>query len=136
MNPTISIVIPNFNSGPVLERCIKSLLDQNYPELQIIMADSCSNDESAATIERYAGAFNPLIREKDKGQADGLNKGFASARGQIFGWLCADDELLPGTLHHVAQAFKDDPDLEAKALPTLKIADLTKEAHLMSPARI
>lgn len=110
--PTISIVIPNYNSGTVLERCVKSLIDQNYPNLQIILADSCSNDESAAIIDKYASAFSPLVREKDKGQADGLNKGFMHATGEIFGWLCADDELLPGALHHVAERFSADPALD------------------------
>ncbi|MGH7214788.1 MAG: glycosyltransferase family 2 protein, partial [Tepidisphaeraceae bacterium] len=105
----ISIVIPNYNSGPVLERAIRSLVDQNYPNLQIIMADSCSTDESPAIIEKYKHAFDVLMVEKDKGQADGLNKGFARADGDIHGWLCGDDELTPGTLHHIAELFEKDP---------------------------
>ncbi len=112
MTPSISIVIPNYNSGPVLERCITSLLDQNYPDLQIIMADSCSTDESAAIIEKYRDRFGVLMIEKDQGQADGLNKGFARATGEIWGWLCADDELMPGTLAHVAEQFSADPHLQ------------------------
>ncbi len=112
MTPTFSIVIPNYNSGPVLERCIQSLLAQDYPKLQLIMADSCSTDESKQIIEKYREHFDVLIIEKDKGQADGLNKGFSRATGEIFGWLCADDELLPGTLHHVAEIFAKNPDVD------------------------
>lgn len=112
MLPTFSIVIPNYNSGPVLQRCIDSLLAQEYPQLQLIMADSCSTDESRAIIEKYRDRFSVLIVEKDKGQADGLNKGFARAEGEIRGWLCADDELLPGALHHVATLFAADPALD------------------------
>lgn len=112
MTPTFSIVIPNYNSGPVLERCIQSLLGQNYPKLQLILADSCSTDESKAIIEKYREHFDVLIIEKDKGQADGLNKGFARATGEIFGWLCADDELLPGALHHAAEIFMAHPEID------------------------
>jgi len=107
-----AIVIPNYNAGPVLERCIRSLLDQDYPELRLIMADAGSTDESRDVIERYRDAFDVVISEKDDGQADGLNKGFARADGDVFGWLCADDELLPGALKHVAETFDRHPDAD------------------------
>ena len=108
----ISIVIPNYNSGVVLERAIRSLVDQRYPDLQLIMADSASTDSSRTIIERYRHCFDVVITEKDQGQADGLNKGFRHADGEIFGWLCADDELLPGCLHHVADAFRANPNVD------------------------
>jgi glycosyltransferase involved in cell wall biosynthesis len=108
----ISIVIPNYNSGEVLERAIISLLEQNYPDLQLIMADSASTDVSRDILERYRGRFDVVLSEKDKGQADGLNKAFRHADGDIFGWLCADDELMPGALHHVAERFRADPHAE------------------------
>ena len=101
-----SIVIPNYNSGAILERAIRSLRAQEYPALQVVLADGGSSDESRAVIERYRSLFDPLIMEPDRGQADGLNKGFAAARGDVFGWLCADDELLPGTLHHVDELLR------------------------------
>ena len=105
----ISIVIPNFNSGPVLERAIQSLLAQNYPDLQLLLIDAVSTDPSREIIERYRHRFDTVIIEKDNGQADAINKGFSHARGEIFGWLCADDELLPGALHHIKAAFAADP---------------------------
>jgi glycosyltransferase involved in cell wall biosynthesis len=108
----ISIVIPNFNSGPQLERAIQSLLAQNYPNLQLILVDACSTDESKLTIEKYRPHFDTLIIEKDRGQADGLNKGFRKATGDIRAWLCADDELLPGCLAHIARLFTDHPDAD------------------------
>jgi glycosyltransferase involved in cell wall biosynthesis len=104
----ISIVIPNFNSGIVLERAIQSLLAQNYPDLQLILIDAVSTDPSREIIERYRHHFDTVIIEKDNGQADAINKGFSHARGEIFGWLCADDELLPGALHHIMAAFAAD----------------------------
>jgi glycosyltransferase involved in cell wall biosynthesis len=109
---TFSIVLPNFNSGAVLERCIQSLLAQDYEGLQLIMADGGSTDESREIIERHRDRFDVVISEPDDGQADGINKGFAHATGDIVGWLCADDELLPGALKHVAETFETQPDAD------------------------
>lgn len=109
MLPKFSIVIPNYNSGTTLERTIKSILVQNYPNLQLIITDSQSTDGSGLIIEKYREHFDEAIIRKDKGQPDGLNYGFERARGDIFGWLCADDELLPGALHHVAGLFEKNP---------------------------
>ena len=89
MTISFSIVIPNYNSGEVIERAICSLISQNYPHLQLIAADAESNDSSRNIIERYREHFDTVITEKDRGQADGLNKGFSCARGDIFGWLCS-----------------------------------------------
>lgn len=109
MSLRFSIVIPNFNSGTVLERAIQSLLAQDYPDLQLIMMDSASTDESRQIIEKYRHAFSVLVSEKDGGQADAINQGFGRADGEVFGWLCADDELIPGALHRVAEIFQHDP---------------------------
>src|SRR5271155_54776 len=105
----ISIVIPNFNSGPVLERAIQSLIGQQYPDLQLILIDAGSTDASREIIERYRHVFEKIVIEADKGQADAINKGFSHASGKIFGWLCADDELLPGALRQIAEKFEADP---------------------------
>jgi glycosyltransferase involved in cell wall biosynthesis len=107
--PKISVVVPNYNSGATLERTILSLLAQDYPNLQIVMMDSMSKDNSIEIINRYRQHFDPCVIEKDKGQADGLNKGFSHATGDIYAWLCSDDELTPGTLHHVAELFEKNP---------------------------
>ncbi len=106
----ITIVIPNFNSGTQLQRAIESILAQDYADLQLILVDACSTDQSRDTIERYRPHFDTLIIEKDQGQADGLNKGFRHATGEIHSWLCADDELLGGALQHVKQLFEAHPD--------------------------
>ncbi len=107
-----SIVIPNYNSGPLLERALRSVLAQNYPDLQIILADAQSTDASRQTIEEYRHVFDPLLCEKDDGQADGLNRGFRHARGDLHGWLCSDDELLPGALAHIAATFRSNPEAD------------------------
>ncbi len=105
--PRISLVMPNLNSGAVLERAIRTVLDQSYPDLQLILADAGSTDESRDVIERYRSHFDVVIDEPDAGQADGLNKGFRRADGDVFGWLCADDELMPGALEHVGHLFAE-----------------------------
>jgi glycosyltransferase involved in cell wall biosynthesis len=108
----ISIIIPNLNSGPLLERAIQSLIAQNYPNLQLILVDGVSTDESAQTIQRHRSLFDHVIIEKDKCIAEALNKGFALATGNILGWLCADDELLPGALHEVVRVFEADQNID------------------------
>ena len=107
-----SLIVPNFNSGGVLARCMESIRSQNYEAVQVIVVDSLSTDTSADVIARNQHWLHTVIREKDRGQADGLNKGFRHANGDIFGWLCADDELAPGTLSHVSAIFEKSPDTE------------------------
>jgi glycosyltransferase involved in cell wall biosynthesis len=107
-----SIVIPNYNGGATLERAIRSLIDQNYPDLQIIVCDSESKDNSREIIEKYRPQLDTVIIEKDKGQPDGLNKGFARATGDIYGWLCSDDELAAGALAAAAKLFEANPDAD------------------------
>lgn len=104
--------MPNYNSGELIERAIRSLIAQDYPDLQLIVADAGSDDISREIIERYRSYFDTVITEKDRGQADGLNKGFSHANGDIFGWLCADDELMPNTFHHIAEVFRKHPDAD------------------------
>ena len=93
----------------VLRRALESILSQQYPELELIMVDAESTDESREIIECYRSKFDVLIIEKDKGQADALNKGFAKATGEVCGWLCADDELASGAFQHVAEVFSQQP---------------------------
>jgi glycosyltransferase involved in cell wall biosynthesis len=107
-----SLVVPHLNSGPLLERGLASILGQTGADLQVIVVDGGSTDESRETLERHRRAIDVLIVERDEGYADALNKGFARADGDVFGWLPADDELLPGALAAVAEVFDADPDCE------------------------
>jgi glycosyltransferase involved in cell wall biosynthesis len=110
--PLISLVTVSFNQAQYLETCIRSVLDQNYPNLEYIVVDGGSNDGSVAIIEKYQKAFKHIIIEPDNGQSDALNKGFRLASGEIMNWLCSDDALMPGALEHVARAFRQhDADL-------------------------
>jgi glycosyltransferase involved in cell wall biosynthesis len=109
-HPAISIVIPTFNAAATLENAIKSLITQDYPNLELILADGGSKDGSMEIIQKYESHFKHILSEPDRGQANALNKGFRLATGEIYGWLCADDELAPGALHHVVELFHTHPE--------------------------
>ncbi len=110
--PRISMVIPNLNSGEGFERAIRSVLDQGYPDLQIIVADAGSDDASWESIQRHRSQIDVLINEPDDGQADGINKGFLKADGEVYCWLCSDDELLPGALLHIGKLMAENPNVD------------------------
>ena len=103
--PRISIVIVSFNQAAFLEVAIRSVIDQNYSNLDLIVVDGGSTDGSVEIIERFRTHFTHVVIESDRGQPDALNKGFALASGEIMNWLCSDDMLEPRSLHHIAKAY-------------------------------
>ena len=105
----ISIVTLSYNQLTFLGDAIESILRQGYPDLEYIVVDPGSTDGSRELLRSYEEQISRLIFERDQGAADGLNKGFASATGEIFGFLNADDFLLPGALHRVSEFFKSHP---------------------------
>jgi glycosyltransferase involved in cell wall biosynthesis len=105
--PRISIVTPSYNQAPFLEQTLRSVLDQNYPNLEYIVVDGGSTDGSADIIRRHADRLAWWTSEKDEGQSHALNKGFARATGEVFGYLNSDDVLYPGAIHRVANAYRD-----------------------------
>ncbi|MDP2024900.1 glycosyltransferase family 2 protein [Sulfuriferula sp.] len=106
----ISIVTLAYNNGRFVEDAIQSVLSQEYPDLEYIVIEPGSTDDTRAVVERYRDRLQGLITSPDDGPADGLNKGFAAATGEVFGFLNADDLLLPGALRKVADAFARRPD--------------------------
>ena len=106
--PKISIVTPSFNQGKYLDETIRSVLDQGYPNLEYIIIDGGSTDDSVDIIKRYASRLACWVSEKDKGQTDALNKGVARCTGEIFGYINSDDLLLPGSLERVARAWREE----------------------------
>lgn len=107
----ITVVTPNYNCGAFLEDTILSVVSQNYPNLEYILVDGDSTDDSMRIVERYAHHFAHIICEKDQGHADALNKGFKLATGEVLAWINSDDLLLPGSLHLVNQVFSSFPEV-------------------------
>jgi glycosyltransferase involved in cell wall biosynthesis len=103
--PKISIVTPSFNYGPFLEETIRSVLLQNYPNLEYIIIDGGSTDNSIEIIKKYQPWLAYWVSEGDKGQADAINKGIAHCSGEIFNWINSDDYLAAGALRVVAEKF-------------------------------
>ena len=103
--PKISIVTPSFNHGEYIEQTIRSVILQGYPNLEYIVVDGASTDDTLKILERYKSDLNVCISEPDEGQTNALNKGFKHATGDILAWLNSDDQYLPDTLFHVAESF-------------------------------
>ena len=107
--PKISIVTPSFNQAPFLERTIRSVLDQGYPNLEYIIIDGGSTDGSQEIIRGYEERLAYWVSEPDLGQTDAINKGFDHAQGEIFAWLNSDDTYQPGALEEVAEFMRLNP---------------------------
>ncbi len=105
-----SIVTISYNQAQFLEQAIRSVIEQDYPDVEYIVVDPGSTDGSREIIERYRDRIDRVIFEPDKGPADGLNKGFAHATGEIYGYINSDDALLPGALAKIAKAAQQNPD--------------------------
>jgi len=110
--PRVSIVTISFNQGRFIERAIRSVLEQDYDDIEYIVVDPGSTDDSRDIIERYRSRISKTILEPDNGPANGLNKGFAAATGQIFGYINADDAYLPGAIGKAVTAFRSRPEAD------------------------
>lgn len=101
----ISVVVPSYNQGQFLEETIVSILEQDYPNLEIFIIDGGSTDNSSEIIKKYSNKLTGFIIEKDKGQSDAINKGLLLCKGEIVTWLCSDDCYTKGTLKKVNDVF-------------------------------
>lgn len=103
--PKISIVTPSFNQGQYLEQTIQSVLEQNYPNIEYVIVDGGSTDNSVEIIKKYEKHLARWVTEKDNGQSHAINKGFAKATGDIHAYINSDDYYAPGAFQAVADAF-------------------------------
>lgn len=104
--PRISIVTPSYNQAQFLEETIRSVLSQEYPNLQYIIIDGNSSDNSVEIIKKYESSLSYWVSEPDDGQTYAIQKGMQFATGEIVNWLNSDDFLLPGALFHIAEIWQ------------------------------
>jgi len=107
--PLVSIVTPVRNGERFIAETIESVLSQEYPRLEYFVVDGGSTDRTLEILDRFRDRI-VLVRGPDGGQAEALNRGLALARGEIVGWLNADDLYVPGALASVTEAFRGWPD--------------------------
>ena len=107
--PKISIVTPSYNQVQFIEHTLKSVLDQDYPNLEYFVIDGGSTDGSVDIIKEYSDKITSWVSEKDKGHGNAINKGFRDSTGEIMAWINSDDLYFPGTFRFVAEVFRRFP---------------------------
>src|ERR1700741_2339226 len=103
--PKISIITPSYNQGKYIEQTILSVIEQGYPDYELIIIDGGSTDDTIEVIKKYESKIAYWISEKDNGQADAINKGLAKATGEIFNWINSDDILEKDALQIIGEYF-------------------------------
>jgi len=131
--PRISIVTPSYNQGQFIEETIRSVLLQGYPNLEYIIIDGGSSDNSVEIIKKYEQYLSYWVSEPDKGPTDAINKGWEKASGEIVAYLNSDDAYLPGTLATIAETFQENCDARVVCGNELKI---DSEGFVISESRV
>jgi glycosyltransferase involved in cell wall biosynthesis len=108
--PLVSVVTPSWNQGKFIEETIRSVLDQDYPNIEYLVIDGGSTDETLDVIKQYADRIAFWVSEPDGGQAAAINKGWSRSTGQILAFLNSDDCYKPGAIRKAVDAFRAHPD--------------------------
>jgi len=109
--PLVSIIVPSMNQGEFLEECLSSILDQDYPNIEVILIDGGSTDNTLDVIHLYSDRLSYWVSEPDRGQSHAINKGFKVACGDIVAWLNSDDVYFPRAVSKAVQQFQANPNL-------------------------
>lgn len=112
-NPRISIVTPSYNQAKFLEETILSVINQNYDNLEYIIIDGGSNDNSIEIIKKYEKYLTYWFSEKDGGQTEAINKGLKKITGDIWAFICSDDVYSKGAFEKCIKTFEDNPKVDA-----------------------
>jgi glycosyltransferase involved in cell wall biosynthesis len=111
-HPRVCIVTPSYNQGRFIARTVNSVLDQQYPNLQYVVQDGASTDETIEVLYRYPSGQLTVVSESDSGQSQAINRGFARTSGEIMAWLNSDDILLPNSVNAVVSYFTRHPEVD------------------------
>jgi len=111
MLPTISVITPPFNQGAFIEKTIQSVISQGISNLDYVIYDNLSNDQTVEILRRYETSLR-WISEQDRGQAHAVNKGIVATKGEIIAWINSDDIFYPGTLATIQQFFQANPEVD------------------------
>jgi glycosyltransferase involved in cell wall biosynthesis len=109
--PLVSIVTPSFNQAPYLEAAMRSVLDQDYPNVEYLVIDGGSTDGGVDLIKRYSSKLSFWVSEPDRGQTDAINKGFSRVTGKYLAWLNADDRLNHSAVTEAVDFMESHPDI-------------------------
>lgn len=137
--PLISIVTPSFNQGQFIEQTINSVLNQTYKNIEYIIVDGGSTDNTMEIVNTYKDRIDIIISEKDKGQSDAINKGFKLAKGELVGWINSDDILYNDCVSEIVELYTKQNDGAIYYSDTLDFIDinskLIKQINLPIPNR-
>jgi Glycosyltransferases involved in cell wall biogenesis len=106
----VSIITPSYNQGQFIEETILSVLNQTYKNIEYILIDGGSTDQTMEIVDKYKDRIDIVISEKDKGQSDAINKGFRLANGVLSGWINSDDILYPTCVEELVKTYTEKPD--------------------------
>jgi len=110
--PKISIVTPSYNQADFIDETLKSVINQNYPNLEYFVQDGGSTDNTMAIVQKYQEKLAGFTSQKDDGQSHAINLGMHKTSGEIMAWINSDDLLLPGALNTVGDFFATHPEVD------------------------
>ena len=134
--PKVSIITPSYNQGQFIEATIQSVLNQTYSNIEYIVVDGGSTDQTMSVVNRYKSQIDIIIHEQDEGQSDAINKGFKLATGELVGWLNSDDILYPDCVAEIVKLYQEKPNGSIYYIPLQNGINATGKIHNLTTRKI